>query len=62
MKKLAVMIVLGAAVAGCMAPASRSGPYGDRDRDGVVNRADRDRDGDGVRNRSDRRPSDPTRY
>jgi len=35
---------------------------GDRDRDGVSNRADRDRDGDGVRNSQDRRPDDPRRY
>jgi hypothetical protein len=34
---------------------------GDRDRDGVSNRADRDRDGDGVRNRNDRRPDNPYR-
>jgi hypothetical protein len=35
---------------------------GDRDRDGIPNRADRDRDGDGVPNRADRRPNDPGRY
>jgi hypothetical protein len=37
------------------------GPYGDLDRDGVMNRRDRDRDGDGVRNRNDRRPDNPYR-
>ena len=36
-------------------------PYGDMDRDGVVNRYDRDRDGDGVRNRYDRLPDNPYR-
>ena len=40
----------------------RRGPYGDLDRDGIVNRHDRDRDGDGVRNRNDRFPQDPYRY
>lgn len=35
---------------------------GDRDGDGVPNRADRDRDGDGVRNNRDSRPNDPRRY
>ncbi|RYY71201.1 MAG: hypothetical protein EOO24_49070 [Comamonadaceae bacterium] len=39
----------------------RRGPGGDRDRDGIPNRADRDRDNDGVRNRDDRRPNDPRR-
>jgi hypothetical protein len=34
----------------------RFGPYGDLDRDGIMNRDDRDRDGDGVRNRRDRFP------
>jgi hypothetical protein len=37
------------------------GPYGDLDRDGVVNRYDRDRDVDGVRNRYDRQPDNPYR-
>jgi len=32
------------------------GPYGDLDRDGIMNRWDSDRDGDGIRNRFDRRP------
>ena len=32
------------------------GPYGDLDRDGIMNRWDGDRDGDGIRNRFDRRP------
>jgi hypothetical protein len=36
----------------------RYGPYGDLDRDGIQNRADRDRDGDGVPNHRDRRPDD----
>jgi hypothetical protein len=43
-------------------PVYRSDGRGDRDRDGVPNRADRDRDGDGVRNRDDRRPNNPNRY
>jgi hypothetical protein len=37
------------------------GPYGDLDRDGVMNQDDRDRDGDGVRNRYDRFPDNPYR-
>ncbi len=37
------------------------GPYGDLDRDGIMNRWDVDRDGDGVRNRFDRRPDNPNR-
>ncbi|WPC67883.1 hypothetical protein SBP18_05050 [Rhodoferax ferrireducens] len=37
------------------------GPYGDLDRDGIVNQQDRDRDGDGVRNRYDRLPNNPYR-
>lgn len=37
------------------------GPYGDLDRDGIVNRHDRDRDGDGIRNRYDHRPDVPSR-
>ena len=41
--------------------ARRFGPYGDLDRDGIMNRDDRDRDGDGVRNRHDRFPDDPYR-
>jgi hypothetical protein len=39
----------------------RRGPGGDRDRDGVPNRADRDRDGDGVPNRHDASPDNPRR-
>lgn len=35
--------------------------YGDRDRDGIPNYADRDIDGDGVPNRYDRYPYDPYR-
>ena len=35
---------------------------GDRDHDGIPNRADRDRDGDGVPNRRDRQPDNPRRY
>ncbi len=37
------------------------GPYGDLDRDGIMNQQDRDRDGDGVRNRYDRLPNNPYR-
>lgn len=73
MKKIALFLVAAAAgLAGCVAVPYDNGPphrshgpyYGDRDRDGVPNRADRDRDrdGDGVRNRSDRRPNNPRRY
>jgi hypothetical protein len=39
----------------------RRGPYGDRDRDGIMNRRDHDRDGDGVPNRFDRLPDNPYR-
>jgi hypothetical protein len=69
MKKLALLLVAIASLAGCVAvpydgghPRDGGRYYGDRDRDGVPNRADRDRDGDGVRNRNDRRPDDPRRY
>ena len=70
MKKLAVaLFAIGTVLSGCIfhdeppRRDSRSGEYrGDRDRDGVANRADRDRDGDGVRNRDDRRPDDSRRY
>jgi hypothetical protein len=41
--------------------ANRFGPYGDLDRDCIMNRVDRDRDGDGVRNRYDRFPDSPYR-
>ena len=34
---------------------------GDRDRDGIPNRADRDRDGDGVPTHRDRHPDNPRR-
>ncbi len=68
MKTLAVLLVASATLAGCVAvpydsgrPPPPRGGYGDRDRDGVPNRADRDRDGDGVRNRDDRRPNNPNR-
>lgn len=71
MKKLALLLVAVASLAGCVAVPYDSGRphrphggpyYGDRDRDGIPNRADRDRDGDGVRNRDDRRPDNPRRY
>jgi hypothetical protein len=71
MKKLALLLLAAAALAGCVAvpydsghrPHPRGGPYyGDRDHDGISNRADRDRDGDGVPNRRDRRPDNPRRY
>jgi hypothetical protein len=39
----------------------RFGPYGDIDRDGVLNQDDNDRDGDGVRNRWDDYPNNPNR-
>ena len=66
MKKLAaVMIAVAGLLSGCVVDPGYHGGhryYGDRDRDGVQNRADRDRDGDGVRNRADRRPNDSRRY
>ena len=67
MKSLAVLIVLSSLLAGCVVaepgpPPPRSGPYADRDRDGIPNRADRDRDGDGVANRYDRYPGSPRSY
>ena len=71
MKKLAVVLLAIAGLAGCVAYPVDSGHqyrgyndrgYYDRDRDGVPNRADRDRDGDGVRNRADRYPDNPRRY
>ena len=67
MKKLTVLLLAAGLLAGCVVhedPPNRDrGAYrGDRDRDGVPNRADRDRDGDGVRNQDDRRPNDPRRY
>jgi hypothetical protein len=40
----------------------RWGPYGDLDRDGIINRDDRDMDGDGIRNRRDHFPADRYRY
>ncbi len=40
----------------------RWGPYGDLDRDGIINRDDRDMDGDGIRNRRDQFPADRYRY
>lgn len=42
-------------------PACLVRPYGDLDRNGMVNRRNRDRDGDGVRNRDDRLPDNPYR-
>ena len=76
MKKLVVVLAAAAGLSGCVGYAVPydHGPghgnvyrgdggrhRGDRDRDGVPNRADRDRDGDGVRNRNDRRPDNPYR-
>jgi hypothetical protein len=67
MKTLVALLIASAALAGCVAvpydngrPPPR-GAYGDRDRDGVPNRADRDRDNDGVPNRYDRAPNNPNR-
>jgi uncharacterized protein YceK len=66
MSKLLLLVAAVAALSGCVAvpyeEAPRHRTYGDRDRDGISNRADRDRDGDGVPNRSDRRPNNPRRY
>lgn len=71
MKKLAVVLIAGSLLSGCVAypyaPGARDYghrdyAYRDRDRDGVTNRYDRDRDGDGVPNRYDRHPDDPRRY
>jgi hypothetical protein len=72
MKKLLVLIGVGALITGCVVDYPARGPgYGpgystqapraDRDRDGIPNRYDRDRDGDGVPNRYDSRPSNPYR-
>ena len=69
-KTLAILLAASAFLAGCVAVPYDNGPphrahggpaYGDRDRDGVPNRADRDRDGDGVPNRYDRNPNNPNR-
>ncbi len=68
MKILAAFLVVSSMLAGCVvAEPPRHGEYrgearGDRDRDGIPNRADRDRDGDGVRNTQDRYPDNPRRY
>ena len=69
MKSLvALLIVVTSLLAGCVVAEVpqrgeyRGQPYGDRDRAGIPNRADRDRDGDGIRNSQDRRPDDPRRY
>jgi hypothetical protein len=70
MKKLTVVLIaLAGLLSGCIAyepPGRNAGPHynsrGDRDRDGMPNRADHDRDGDGVRNSRDNRPNDPRRY
>lgn len=74
MNKLIALIIAGSVVlTGCVAyetPGPNhgrdgynrgTGPSGDRDRDGIPNRADRDRDGDGVPNRQDRYPDNPRR-
>ncbi|MEO8023547.1 hypothetical protein [Polaromonas sp.] len=71
-KKLSFLLVTITGLAGCVAVPYDSGRpsyrphggfyHGDRDRDGVRNRADRDRDGDGVPNRRDRRPDNPRLY
>lgn len=68
MKKLAIaLLAVGGLLSGCIAyeePRRNPGVYqgqGDRDRDGIPNRADRDRDGDGVPNRQDRQPDNPRR-
>jgi len=67
MKKLAVLMIVGAAMlSGCVVVDPHRGPppsgaYRDRDNDGVPNRNDRDRDGDGVPNRYDNRPNNPYR-
>lgn len=66
MKKLAILLIAtGVLLSGCVVPVEGGGGRGyggDRDRDGVPNRADRDRDGDGVPNRQDRQPDNPRRY
>ncbi|MDB5838959.1 MAG: hypothetical protein JWQ23_911 [Herminiimonas sp.] len=78
MKKFAILIAATAGIlSGCVAVPYNNEPVyggspvyrgddgrvrGDRDRDGVPNRADRDRDGDGVPNRRDNRPNNPNRY
>jgi hypothetical protein len=67
MKSLAILLIaISSLLTGCVAyeapDHNRTSHRGDRDRDGIPDRADRDRDGDGVRNRDDRRPDDPRRY
>jgi hypothetical protein len=67
MKKLAVLLIAASVLTGCVIaeePGYRGSSVrsGDRDRDGIPNRADRDRDGDGVRNSQDRAPDNPRRY
>lgn len=69
MTKFAIaLLAAGGLLSGCIAyeePRRNTGVHqgqGDRDRDGIPNRADRDRDGDGVPNRQDRQPDNPRRY
>jgi hypothetical protein len=68
MKRLLLIFAASSMLAGCIAvpydqgrPPPPPRPYGDRDRDGVPNRADRDRDGDGIPNRYDHAPNNPNR-
>ena len=65
MKKLAIaLLAIGGLLSGCIAyevPGRYAGErQGDRNRDGLHNRADRDHDG--VPDRQDRHPNDPRRY
>lgn len=57
----ALAVLMSACVVVPVPVGGRGAHGGDRDHDGVSNRADRDRDGDGVPNRRDRRPDDPHR-
>ncbi len=70
MKKLALLLVAVASLAGCVAvPYDSAGPYGAEGGvyyggtyHGGPYYGGRDRDGDGVPNRIDRRPNNPNRY
>ncbi len=66
LKTIALLIVAGTVLAGCVAVPYDSGRHShryERDYDRGHDRGGwRDRDGDGVPNRYDRRPNNPYRY
>ncbi len=70
MRKLTIALLAGLTAFGVTAPAAAQNPYGDRDRDGVPNGADRhpnngprgDRDRDGVPNAYDRNANNARPY